>query len=53
MKRKVYEACVLPVATYGIETLTLTQLSAEKLRVTQRAMERAMLGMSLRDSVTR
>ena len=24
LKRKVYESCILPVATYGLETMTLT-----------------------------
>ncbi|CAG9834558.1 unnamed protein product, partial [Diabrotica balteata] len=52
LKRKVYNQCVLPVKTYGAETLTLTQKSADKLRVTQRAMERAMLNVSLRDHIT-
>jgi hypothetical protein len=52
LKRKVYNQCVLPVQTYGAETLTLTQKSANKLRVTQRAMERAMLNVSLRDHIT-
>lgn len=51
LKRKVYNQCVLPVMTYGAETLTLTKKSANKLRVTQRAMERAILGVSLRDRI--
>ena len=51
LKRKVFDSCVLPVLTYGAETLTLTKAS-EKLRVTQRAMERSMLGISLRDKMT-
>lgn len=51
LKRKVYEACVLPVTTYGLETVTMTKKSAEQLRVTQRSMERAMLGISLRDRI--
>lgn len=51
LKRKVYEACILPVTTYGLETMTLTERSAERLRTTQRAMERAMLGISLRDRI--
>lgn len=42
--------CTAPVATYGLETITLTQRSAERLRVTQRAMER-MLGIGLRDKI--
>ena len=49
LKTKVFEQCALPVMTYGSETLTLTKASSNKLRVAQRAMERAMLGISLRD----
>ena len=52
LKRKVFDTCVLPVLTYGAETLTLTKASEEKLRVTQRAMERSMLGITLRDRMT-
>src|ERR1700744_4222155 len=52
LKRKVFDSCVLPVLTYGAETLTLTKVSENKLRVTQRAMERSMLGISLRDKMT-
>jgi Reverse transcriptase (RNA-dependent DNA polymerase) len=51
LKRKVYDACILPVSTYGLETVALTQISANKLRVMQRAMERSMLGVSLRDKI--
>lgn len=49
LKAKVFEECITPVFTYGAETMTLTERSAEKLRVAQRAMERAMLGITLRD----
>jgi hypothetical protein len=51
MKRKVFDACILPVFTDRAETTTLTKASINKLSVTQRAMERAMLGISLRDRV--
>ena len=51
LKRKVFDQCVLPVMTYGAETLTLTTASANKLMVTQRKMERSMLGVSLRDHI--
>lgn len=51
LKRKVYNTCVLPVATYGLETASLTKGSANRLRICQRAMERAMLGISLRDRI--
>ena len=37
--------------TYGAETLTLTTTSANKLMVTQRKMERSMLGVSLLDHI--
>lgn len=49
LKRKVYERCTLPITTYGLETSTLTKHSANRLRVCQRAIERAMLGINLRD----
>ena len=52
LKRKVFDACVLPVLTYGAETLTLTKASENKLKVAQRAMESSMLGISLRDKMT-
>lgn len=51
LKRKVFNQCVLPVMTYGAETLTLTNASAKKLKITQRKMERSMLGVSLRDHI--
>ena len=51
LKRKVFNQCILPVMTYGAETLTLTVTSARKLRITQRKMERSMLGVSLREHV--
>src|SRR6202012_1936086 len=52
LKRKVFDSCVLPVLTYGAETLKLRKASEKKLRVTQRAMERSMLGISLQDKIT-
>lgn len=35
--------------TYGAETVTLTKWSAENLRIQQRKMERASLGVKLSD----
>lgn len=52
LKRKVFNQCVLPVLTYGAETLTLTKKAVQKIKVTQRAMERLMLGLTLRDHIT-
>jgi hypothetical protein len=37
--------------TYGTETWPLTMGLIRRLSVTQRAMERAMLGVSLRDRI--
>ena len=51
LKRKAFNQCVLPVLTYGAETLTLTKLSMRKLQVTQRRMERSMLDLTLRDRI--
>ncbi|CAH2240428.1 jg13331, partial [Pararge aegeria aegeria] len=51
LKTKVFEQCVLPVMTYGSGTWSLTMGLIRRLRITQRAMERAMLGVSLRDQI--
>jgi len=50
LKKKVFNTCVLPVLTYGMETMTLTVKSANTLRTTQ-AIERTMLGVSLKDHI--
>ncbi|WP_440994831.1 hypothetical protein [Cysteiniphilum litorale] len=49
LKRKIYNSCIIPAMTYGCETWKLTKRSENQLRITQRAMERAMLGITLRD----
>ncbi len=46
-----FNQCVLPVMTYSTETWSLTSGLLAKLSVAQRAMERAMLGVSLRDKI--
>ena len=51
LKRRVFDQCILPVMTYGSETSTLTKKSVNKVRVTQRAMERSLLGYTIRDRV--
>ncbi|CAH2248728.1 jg17521 [Pararge aegeria aegeria] len=50
-EEKVFDQCVLPVMTYGAETWTLIARLIHKLQVAQRAMVRAMLGISLRDKI--
>lgn len=42
---------VLSVLTYGLETIRLTCKAVNKLQVTQRAMERGMLGIRLQNKV--
>uniref|UniRef100_A0A224YMB0 Endonuclease-reverse transcriptase n=1 Tax=Rhipicephalus zambeziensis TaxID=60191 RepID=A0A224YMB0_9ACAR len=49
LKGKVYNTCILPVLTYEAETWRLTKRVQLKLRTTQRAMERKMIGVTLRD----
>ncbi|KAI8428229.1 hypothetical protein MSG28_002452 [Choristoneura fumiferana] len=43
--------CPFPMPVYGSETWSLTVGLLERLRVTQRAMERAMLGVCFRDRI--
>lgn len=50
-RAKLYNTCVLPVLTYGIETMTFTKRIMQKFKTTQRAMERKMMGISLKDKV--
>lgn len=46
-----FGTCILPVMTYGMETLTPTIKPINKLRKTQRSIERIMLGISLKDHI--
>lgn len=52
LKRKVYNQCVLAAMTYGSQTWAITKRMQERLRVTQRSMERAMVGTTRRDRKT-
>ena len=49
LKRKVYNQCVIPAMTYGCETWKLRKRTENLLRIAQRATERAMLGITMRD----
>ena len=49
LKHKIYNGCIIPAVIYSCETWKLTKQSENQLRIAQRAMERAMLGMTLRD----
>ncbi len=49
LKGNVYNQCILPVVTYGLETWRVTKKLERKLRSAQRAMERRMLGITWRE----
>ena len=51
-KRKFLDQCITPTITYGAETWALNRKLAIKLRNTQRAMERTMLNISLKEHQT-
>ena len=50
-RRRVFNQCVLPTMTYGCETWTTTKFLEQKLTTAQRAMERQMLGVTIRDKI--
>ena len=43
--------CVLPTMTYGCRTWSLNKQLTNKLRTAQRAMERKMLDLKIRDQI--
>lgn len=49
LKKKAMDSCVLPTLLYGCQTWVLSRAIIKKLQVTQRAMERSMLNIKLRD----
>ena len=49
LKRKVFNQCIIPTMTYASETWTVTRHMKTRMKVTQRAMERTMLGITRRD----
>lgn len=51
LKTKVYNQCVLPILTFGAETWPHAEKFIHKFRVSQRAMERTMLGISIVDRI--
>ena len=52
LKKKVYNQCIQAAITYGCQTWAVTQRMQERLRVTQRSMERVMIGVTRRDKKT-
>lgn len=51
LKIIVFDSCVLPVITHRMEITTLTAKAVNRLRTTQLAIERTMLGITLRDRI--
>ena len=52
LKRQVYNSCVLPAMTYGVETWTLTKLTQHNFAAAQTKMERNMLNITYKDRKT-
>jgi Reverse transcriptase (RNA-dependent DNA polymerase) len=51
-KKRLFDACVLPVFTYGSQTWALTETDKQKIAVAQRNMERSMLNIRLSDQIS-
>jgi hypothetical protein len=51
LRSRMYNQCVLPTMTYGAEAWSTTKETEQMLITTQRAMERQMLHISLRDKI--
>ena len=52
LKRQVYNSCVLPAMTYGVETWTLTNLAQHNFAAAQTKMEKSMLNITYKDRKT-
>ena len=51
LKRQVFNQCVVPAMTYGCQTWSLTKALTNKLSTAQKAMERKMLNIKLKDKI--
>ena len=51
LKKQVMGQCILPTMTYGCQTWSLNKQTTNKLRTAQRAMERKMLDLKLKDKI--
>ena len=51
LRGRIFDQCALTTMTYGAETWSTTKEIEQKLRTTQRAMERRMLNLTLRDKI--
>ena len=51
LKKKVMDGCLLPCLSYGSQTWILNKNATDKIQKTQRAMERSILNIRLKDKV--
>ena len=51
LRKRKYDECAIPTMTYGAETLTTSKHLEQKLMTAQRAMERRMLNVTIRDKI--
>ena len=51
LKKQVMDQCILPTMTYGCQTWSLNKQMTNKLRTAQRAMERKILDLKLKDKI--
>ena len=51
LKKKIMDTVLLPSMTYGAEIWSLTKHLKNKLAVAQRTVERAMLGITIKDKI--
>lgn len=50
LKSKPFDSCILLALAYDIDIMTLTNKAVNKLKTTQRSIEKSILGVTLRDS---
>ena len=51
LKKQVMDQCILATMTYGCQTWFLNKQTTNKLRTAQRAMEKKMLDLQLKDKI--
>ena len=51
LKKQVMDQCILPTMTYGCQIWSLNKQMTNKLRTAQRAIERKMLDLKLKDKI--
>ena len=51
LKRQVFNQCIIPTTAYGCETWSINKQQMTKIRSMQRAMERKILQIKLKDKI--